>query len=287
MIKINNLEVKYGKNIALYIKSLDIKKGEKVGVIGSNGAGKSTFIKALLELVDYSGEIKKDIDTKDIAVHMQFNNYAETVTVKDIIELIINGKIEKNHVVKELIEFFDFSDCLNKIYKKLSGGQKQRLTLILVMASNSSLTIFDEVTSGLDFETREKLMKKLKEWYKYKNTTLILVSHYYEELENLVDKLLILDNGKVVDFGNKKDLFKKYCGNVVFIINNSEFNKKLFEKEKTVEISKEKLAILIDDKKEERKIVDKLIEKDIDYTRTKNDIELVVTLAKMEESNEK
>ncbi len=287
MIKINNLEVKYGKNIALYIKSLDIKKGEKVGVIGSNGAGKSTFIKALLELVDYSGEIKKDIDTKDIAVHMQFNNYAETVTVKDIIELIINGKIEKNQVVKELIEFFDFSDCLNKIYKKLSGGQKQRLTLILVMASNSSLTIFDEVTSGLDFETREKLMKKLKEWYKYKDTTLILVSHYYEELENLVDKLLILDNGKVVDFGNKKDLFKKYCGNVVFIINNSEFNKKLFEKEKTVEISKEKLAILIEDKKEERKIVDKLIEKDIDYTRTKNDIELVVTLAKMEESNEK
>lgn len=287
MIQINNLEVKYGKNIALYIKSLDIKKGEKVGVIGSNGAGKSTFIKALLELVDYSGEIKKDIDTKDIAVHMQFNNYAETVTVKDIIELIINGKIEKNQVVKELIEFFDFSDCLNKIYKKLSGGQKQRLTLILVMASNSSLTIFDEVTSGLDFETREKLMKKLKEWYKYKDTTLILVSHYYEELENLVDKLLILDNGKVVDFGNKKDLFKKYCGNVVFIINNIEFNKKLFEKEKTVEISKEKLAILIDDKKEERKIVDKLIEKDIDYTRTKNDIELVVTLAKMEESNEK
>lgn len=287
MIQINNLEVKYGKNIALYIKNLDIKKGEKVGVIGSNGAGKSTFIKALLELVDYSGEIKKDIDTKDIAVHMQFNNYAETVTVKDIIELIINGKIEKNQVVKELIDFFDFSDCLNKIYKKLSGGQKQRLTLILVMASNSSLTIFDEVTSGLDFETREKLMKKLKEWYKYKDTTLILVSHYYEELENLVDKLLILDNGKVVDFGNKKDLFKKYCGNVVFIINNSEFNKKLFEKEKTVEISKEKLAILIDDKKEERKIVDKLIEKDIDYTRTKNDIELVVTLAKMEESNEK
>lgn len=287
MIKINNLEVKYGKNIALYIKNLDIKKGEKVGVIGSNGAGKSTFIKALLELVDYSGEIKKDIDTKDIAVHMQFNNYAETVTVKDIIELIINGKIEKNQVVKELIEFFDFSDCLNKIYKKLSGGQKQRLTLILVMASNSSLTIFDEVTSGLDFETREKLMKKLKEWYKYKDTTLILVSHYYEELENLVDKLLILDNGKVVDFGNKKDLFKKYCGNVVFIINNSEFNKKIFEKEKTVEISKEKLAILIEDKKEERKIVDKLIEKDIDYTRTKNDIELVVTLAKMEESNEK
>ena len=287
MIQINNLEVKYGKNIALYIKSLDIKKGEKVGVIGSNGAGKSTFIKALLELVDYSGEIKKDIDTKDIAVHMQFNNYAETVTVKDIIELIINGKIEKNQVVKELIEFFDFSDCLNKIYKKLSGGEKQRLTLILVMASNSSLTIFDEVTSGLDFETREKLMKKLKEWYKYKDTTLILVSHYYEELENLVDKLLILDNGKVVDFGNKKDLFKKYCGNVVFIINNSEFNKKLFEKEKTVEISKEKLAILIEDKKEERKIVDKLIEKDIDYTRTKNDIELVVTLAKMEESNEK
>lgn len=287
MINIENLEVKYGNKKALSIEKLNIKKGEKIGVIGSNGAGKSTLIKALLEIVNYTGDIKKDIDTKDIAVHMQFNNYAETVSVKDIIELVIGDKIENNKIVQELIDFFDFKDSLNKKYNILSGGQKQRLTLILVMASNSSLTIFDEVTSGLDFETREKLMKKLKEWYKYKDTTLILVSHYYEELENLVDKLLILDNGKVVDFGNKKDLFKKYCGNVVFIINNSEFNKKLFEKEKTVEISKEKLAILIDDKKEERKIVDKLIEKDIDYTRTKNDIELVVTLAKMEESNEK
>ena len=280
MINIENLEVKYGNKKALSIEKLNIKKGEKIGVIGSNGAGKSTLIKALLEIVNYTGDIKKDIDTKDIAVHMQFNNYAETVSVKDIIELVIGDKIENNKIVQELIDFFDFKDSLNKKYNILSGGQKQRLTLILVMASNSPLTIFDEVTSGLDFETRQKLMKKLKEWYEDKDTTLILVSHYYEELENLVDKLLILDKGEVIVYGNKKDLFKKYCGNVVFIVNNTKNNHDLFKKEELVEISKEKLAIVCSDKKEEQRVINKLIEEDMDFTRTKSDIELIVSLAR-------
>ena len=280
MINIENLEVKYGNKQALSIEKLNIKKGEKLGVIGSNGAGKSTLIKALLEIVNYTGDIKKDIDTKDIAVHMQFNNYAETVSIKDIIELVIGDKIENNKIVQELIDFFDFKDSLNKKYNILSGGQKQRLTLILVMASNSPLTIFDEVTSGLDFETRQKLMKKLKEWYEDKDTTLILVSHYYEELENLVDKLLILDKGEVIAYGNKKDLFKKYCGNVVFIVNNTKNNHDLFKKEELVEISKEKLAIVCSDKKEEQRVINKLIEEDMDFTRTKSDIELIVSLAR-------
>jgi ABC-type multidrug transport system len=280
MINIENLEVKYGNKKALSIEKLNIKKGEKIGVIGSNGAGKSTLIKALLEIVNYTGDIKKDIDTEDIAVHMQFNNYAETVSVKDIIELVIGDKIENNKIVQELIDFFDFKDSLNKKYNILSGGQKQRLTLILVMASNSPLTIFDEVTSGLDFETRQKLMKKLKEWYEDKDTTLILVSHYYEELENLVDKLLILDKGEVIAYGNKKDLFKKYCGNVVFIVNNTKNNHDLFKKEELVEISKEKLAIVCSDKKEEQRVINKLIEEDMDFTRTKSDIELIVSLAR-------
>ncbi|MBF0987301.1 MAG: ABC transporter ATP-binding protein [Clostridiales bacterium] len=280
MINIENLEVKYGNKKALSIEKLNIKKGEKIGVIGSNGAGKSTLIKALLEIVNYTGDIKKDIDTKDIAVHMQFNNYVETVSVKDIIELVIGDKIENNKIVQELIDFFDFKDSLNKKYNILSGGQKQRLTLILVMASNSPLTIFDEVTSGLDFETRQKLMKKLKEWYEDKDTTLILVSHYYEELENLVDKLLILDKGEVIAYGNKKDLFKKYCGNVVFIVNNTKNNHDLFKKEELVEISKEKLAIVCSDKKEEQRVINKLIEEDMDFTRTKSDIELIVSLAR-------
>ena len=280
MINIENLEVKYGNKKALSIEKLNIKKGEKIGVIGSNGAGKSTLIKALLEIVNYTGDIKKDIDTEDIAVHMQFNNYAETVSVKDIIELVIGDKIENNKIVQELIDFFDFKDSLNKKYNILSGGQKQRLTLILVMASNSPLTIFDEVTSGLDFETRQKLMKKLKEWYEEKDTTLILVSHYYEELENLVDKLLILDKGEVIAYGNKKDLFKKYCGNVVFIVNNTKNNHDLFKKEELVEISKEKLAIVCSDKREEQRVINKLIEEDMDFTRTKSDIELIVSLAR-------
>ncbi|MDF2872097.1 MAG: transporter related [Anaerocolumna sp.] len=104
---------------------------------------------------------------------------------------------------------------MTKKYAALSGGQKQRHTIILVLIQDSPLVFFDEVTSGLDFETRQKLMTKLVEWYSNKPTTLCVVSHCYEELEQLVNKLLILERGQVVDFGSKDELFRKYCGKTV------------------------------------------------------------------------
>ena len=86
--------------------------------------------------------------------------------------------------------------------------------------------MFDEVTSGLDFETRQRLMAKLVEWYKERNATLLITSHYYSELDNFATKILYMEKGKVVDYGKKEDLFRKYCGSAVLIFPGSQAGEK-------------------------------------------------------------
>ena len=89
------------------------------------------------------------------------------------------------------------------------------------------MTFYDEVTSGLDFETRQKLTEKMVGWYRDKEGTLLVVSHYYDELEQLADKILVLDQGSVVACRKKEELFQTYCGRVIFIMDNHEENRNL------------------------------------------------------------
>ena len=181
LLTIKQLQVKYGSRMALQIEEpLSFDKGERIGVIGSNGAGKSTLVKALLGLVDYQGSIITQIRPEQMAVHMQTNAYVNTMPVKRIMETILNTSIRENRELQELIGFFEFQDCLSKRFHALSGGQKQKLTIIMVMMQKAELTFYDEVTSGLDFESRQKLTEKLAEWYRDKEDSLIIVSHYYE-----------------------------------------------------------------------------------------------------------
>ncbi|MEG1257273.1 ABC transporter ATP-binding protein [Clostridium sp.] len=228
MINIKNLEVKYGNEVALSIKSpITFEAGDRIGIIGSNGAGKTTLVKSILGLIKYNGSIHTNLKLEEMSAHMQQNDYVDTMAVKHIIEAILNTKIKNNKKLQELISFFDFEKCINKKFNTLSGGQKQRLTIILVLIQDTPLVFFDEVTSGLDFETRQQLMSKITEWYKNKNATICIVSHYYEELDQLANKILILDQGKIVDFGNKAELFEKYCGKSTITIENNNRNQEV------------------------------------------------------------
>ena len=276
MINVEQLRVKYGDFTALEINSpIAIEKGDRVGIIGSNGAGKSTFIKAILGLVKYSGKINSEINVMDMAVHMQENNYAQTMPVKYIIQAVLNTNISKNKMLKDLIEFFDFAPSLNKKFQNLSGGQKQRLTIILVLMQNAPITFFDEITSGLDFETRETLMVKIKEWYKNSDNSLCVVTHYYDELRNLTDKILILDKGKVVAYGKTLDLFERYCGKVLFVVDNNETNNLLIRDFRQVTSPKHLLAFSCSSVDDEIRIATTLSGQNIDYKRISNDIELL------------
>ena len=166
MLAIDRLQVRYGKQTALLVeRPLVIGAGDRIGVIGSNGAGKTTLLKAVLGLVPYHGRIRTRLRPEDISVHMQQNSYVGTVPVKHIMSAILNTDVKTDKKLRGLVDFFEFQGCMSKKYTALSGGQKQRLTIILVLYQDAPLTFFDEVTSGLDFETRQKLMEKMRAWY--------------------------------------------------------------------------------------------------------------------------
>lgn len=281
MLTINHLEVTYGNYTALTIDNpITFYPGDRIGIIGSNGAGKTTLIKAILGIVDYEGSIHSELSPEQIAVHMQFNHYADTMHVKHIMETILNTSIKKNKELQELITFFEFHKCLNKKYSQLSGGQQQRMTIILILMQKAELVFFDEVTSGLDFETRQKLMELLTSWYKDHASTVCMVSHYYDELEQMVNKLLILDNGHIVDFGSKEDLFRKYCGNVIISMENSNKNQEVTKELAKLAAPKHELVISCQNKEEETKLVTTLITKNINFKRSTNDLEILYINAK-------
>lgn len=283
LLSIQNLLVQYGKDTALSIdKPIVIEKGDRVGIIGSNGAGKSTLIKSILGLVKYQGVIRTPLLPEQMAIHMQFNEYTDSVSVKYIMEAVLDTKISKNKRLQELIEYFEFQDCLKKKYSKLSGGQKQRFTIIMVMMQDAELTFYDEVTSGLDFETRQKLMEKLIDWYKEKDSSLCVVSHYYEELEQLANKLLILDKGKVIDYGKKEELFQKYCGRAVIVTDYSTENEMLLKKYERLASPSHLLAFSCDSEEKEREIAHLLLKNNINYRRSNSDIEMIYINAKTE-----
>lgn len=281
LLSIQNVTVRYGADTVLSVKEpLTIEEGDRVGVIGSNGAGKSTLIKSILGLVNYQGTIRTNLKPEQMATHMQFNEYTDTMPVKYIMEAILETKIEKNKKLQELISYFEFEDCLRKKYTKLSGGQKQRFTIILVMMQEAALTFYDEVTSGLDFETRQKLVEKLVDWYKNKEASLLVVSHYYEELEQLANKLLILDKGRVIDYGRKEELFQKYCGRAVIITDYSEENEKLLAGYERLAAPAHLLAFSCDSEEKEKALTDLLLVNNINYKRSNSDIEMIYINAK-------
>lgn len=274
MLTIERIKVEYPSLVALDItEPIEILPTDRIGVIGSNGAGKTTFIKACLGLTNYQGKIVSSVKPEEMAVHMQFNEYIDTVSCKTIMEAILgtNYKIDKK--LQELVQFFSFEDNLKKKFKDLSGGQKQRFTLILVLMQDAPITFFDEVTTGLDFETRRALIQKILKWYENKQSAILFVTHYYQELELLTNKLLILHQGKVVAFDSHKALFKKYCGHSVITFDeNSQLElvgyRQILAPEKTI-------AIACENQTQELELSSYLINQGMNFSRSNQDIELM------------
>ncbi len=288
LLTIKNLQVSYGKHLALQIHSpVEIEEGDRIGIIGSNGAGKTTLVRAILGITSYQGQIITSLKPEEMAAHLQFNQYVSTMPVRYVMEAMLNTSIKKDRQLQELIRFFEFEQCLGKRYQALSGGQKQRITIIMVMMQDAPLTFFDEVTSGLDFETRQKLMELLMKWYEGKSNTLCIVSHYYEELELLAKKLLILDQGNVVDYGEKESLFQKYCGNSIMILDANEENARLTKDYKRLHSPEHLIALSCRDEEEEIRLASLLIRHNITFKRSSSDIEIMFINAKAAYEEEK
>ncbi|NFM16259.1 ABC transporter ATP-binding protein [Clostridium sporogenes] len=207
VIKVHNLYKSYGNVQVVKGVSLTVKKGEVFGLLGANGAGKSTTIECILgtknfddgqvSILDMNPKKERKQLFQKVGVQFQESNYQDKITVKELCE--ITEVLYKNPLdFNKLLEQFHLQDKVKNLVSELSGGEKQRLFIILSLIPNPEVVFLDELTTGLDVKARRDVWKCLLN-LKKQGLTIFLTSHFMDEVEVLCDKICILKNG-VIDF---------------------------------------------------------------------------------------
>lgn len=215
IITIENVCKNYKTKKALDNVSLTIKEGELFGLLGVNGAGKTTLIKILCGLTNKTSgtiminnfSLDKEIDKikEIIDISPQETSVANNLTVKENLEFFANIYNNNNaNTINEIIDIFNLNEVINQRAKTLSGGYKRRLSIAIALISKPKILFLDEPTLGLDVFARRELWNIIRKLQKY--ITIILTSHYLEEIENLCDRVAILSNGKLLKTGTIEEL---------------------------------------------------------------------------------
>ena len=185
------------------------------GLLGVNGAGKTTLIKILCGLTKKTSgtvtinnfNLDKDVDKikEIIDISPQETSVANNLTVKENLQFFANiYNISDINSLNEVVNIFKLNEVLNQKAKTLSGGYKRRLSIAIALISKPKILFLDEPTLGLDVFARRELWKIIKKLQK--NITIILTSHYLEEIENLCDRVAILSNGKLLKTGTIEEI---------------------------------------------------------------------------------
>jgi ABC-2 type transport system ATP-binding protein len=219
MLKIEHLIKNYG-DFTLDC-SLELPKGCVTGLIGQNGAGKSTTFKAILGLIRVdSGSITlfgKDIrdltteDKQNIGVVLSDSGFSGYLTVNDIIPVLENlyKNFDKSFFVEQIKRF---NLPLNKQIKEFSTGMKAKLKTLVAISHNAKLLILDEPTAGLDVVARDNLLELLREFMEVDDERSILISsHISSDLEGLCDDIYMIHDGKIILHENTDVLLSDYA----------------------------------------------------------------------------
>ena len=207
--------------LALIDVSLQIPKGSLFGLLGLNGAGKSTIINILaglclkdsgvVKLNDYNIDTNRKEASCEIGIVPQELNFDPFFTPKEILEVQagLYGIKKKYRKTMEILEDLDLYNKANSYTRSLSGGMKRRLMIAKALVHNPSILVLDEPTAGVDVTLRQQLWKYIKN-LKSKGKTILLTTHYIEEAERLCDRICIVNNGKIVLSETKKKIMKEF-----------------------------------------------------------------------------
>ena len=227
-IKLRDLFKSYGPVMALNGLNLEVPKGSLYGLLGPNGAGKSTALRIICTLLSPdSGHVEvggHNVLFEEKETRRRLGYVAQDVAIDKILtgrellqlqgDLYHLDKKYKRKRIKELIERLDMHEWIDRRCGSFSGGMKRRLDLSSGLLHEPELLILDEPTVGLDIESRSVIWGLLKE-LRNKETTILLSSHYLEEVDELADEMAIIDKGKVIASGKPDDLKKELGGDRV------------------------------------------------------------------------
>lgn len=214
LITAKNLTKRYGKRTVVNAIDFNIKKGEKLALIGTNGAGKSTTISMLLGMVkpdegtveywcdDYNGKI---------GVQLQATPFFEGYSAEENLHFfasLYNKKLEKEDV-RSILENCNLYEVRNTLAHRLSVGQQKRLAIAVTTLHSPELIILDEPTAGLDPKARYEI-KKLINGLAQGGITVMFSSHDLDEVWNVADRLIFLHQGQVVANGRPEELLEKF-----------------------------------------------------------------------------
>lgn len=198
LVELRNVVKKYGKNLILDGINLNIEKGDFIAITGMNGCGKSTLVNIISKVIDpTSGETIINVDKNEIGMQIQEAKFDDQMLVKDYINLYKNLYKLTPKEYEKTLKLLRLDKLVDYKIKALSGGQKQKLNIMISLIHNPKLIIFDELTSGLDSFSRYEIREILHELNK-EGVTMIIVSHYMDEVEYLCNRLIVIDQKKII-----------------------------------------------------------------------------------------
>jgi ABC-2 type transport system ATP-binding protein len=223
VLRLSRVKKNYGEKCVVNGISYCVNQGDILGLIGPNGAGKSTMIKMLAGIEDmtegnvcFEGNLVNKgnltykralgIVPQDIALYEDLSAYDN---VAFFCSLYGFTKNEVKDRTKEALEFVGLWDRKKELPGKFSGGMKRRLNIACSIAHSPKLLIMDEPTVGIDPQSRNHIMESIKKLNE-RGTTVIYVSHYMEEIEELCSRVMIMDHGNILEDCSKQELKAKY-----------------------------------------------------------------------------
>lgn len=218
-LEIKNLNKLYGKIIAVDDISLMLPSGAFLGLLGPNGAGKSTLINCIVgvnkitsgTINTFGFDVEKDYreSRKTLGVSPQEFNVDFFAKVWKVLDYVGGyygmKKAQRVERIEELLDQFQLQKHRDKSFNELSGGLKRRVVLARALMHDPKLIILDEPTAGIDVELRRELWGHLQDLSK-QGKTILLTSHYLDEVEMLADRFAFINNGKIVAQGSKEKM---------------------------------------------------------------------------------
>lgn len=238
MLELKNIVKKYDGVTILDDVSLDIEDGEIVSILGPSGSGKTTLLNLILGITDVNaGSIvfcDEDITRKPMeerGFNIVFQDYALFPNLNAYENIVYGLKnkpgISSPEEVQEFIHLLELEEHLDKRMDQLSGGQKQRVALARTMVMKPKILLLDEPLSALDGVIKESIKGKIKEIAREFHLTTIIVTHDPEEALTLSDRVLIINEGKISQYGKPEEIINEPGNAFVqkFIINQLEIKR--------------------------------------------------------------